>query len=94
MADVEALIKQSDLCSKEKRWEEGAKVLASYHDTDDPHLLWRIVRDLYRVSKYYTKSPEEAEKLAREGLQLAEKAISLTNDNFLCYKVAIVFKYI
>ncbi len=91
--EVQALIKQSDICSTEKRWEEGAKLLASYHSTDNPELLWRIVRDLYRKSKYFASGAAEAEEFAREGLQLAEKCLALDKTNYLCYKVATTCDY-
>ncbi len=77
--NIQELMEQSDRCSKEKKWKEGAELLSSYHDTDNPQLLWRIVRDLYRTSKYFSKDAGETEELARNGLELAKKALSLEN---------------
>ncbi len=85
--NVQELMEQSDRCSKEKKWKEGAELLSSYHETDNPQLLWRIVRDQYRLSKHYSKDAVEAEELARNGLELAKKALALDSTSYLCYKV-------
>lgn len=87
--NIQELMELSDRCSNEMKWKEGAELLSSYHDTDNPQLLWRIVRDLYRTSKYFSKDAGEAEELARNGLELAKKALSLDSTSYLCYKVTM-----
>ena len=89
MADIKALLEQSDKLYFEKKWREAGHLLSSYHDLDDAEVLWRIVRSLYRTSKYYSKDATEAEETARRGFELSKKALEIDSNNFQCYKVGM-----
>ena len=87
--DLQTVFDQSDTLYRENKWKEAFDILSPYADNDpsDVELLWRLVRVFFRVSKFFSKDKEEAERLAKKGLELSKKALSIDDKNFQCQKV-------
>ena len=90
-ADIEDVMQRSDGLYKEDKLDEAFELLTPFADgsTDNPKMLWKLVRMYYRKSKAASDS-KEAVRLAEKGLEISKKAVELGSKNFLCWKVRIV----
>ena len=88
-ADIEDVMKRSDTLYKEDKLDEAFELLTPFADgsTDNPRMLWKLVRMYYRKSMA-TSDNKEAERLAKKGMEISVKAVELDRENFLCWKVS------
>ena len=87
-ADIADIIKRSGSLYEEEKLSEAFDLLTPFADgdTDNPELLWQLVR------MYYDKSDaaadkKEAKRLAGKGVEISKRALELGSGNFLCWMV-------
>ena len=88
--DLQTVFDQTDVLYTENKWKEAFDILSPYADNDpsDVELLWRLVRVFYRISKFFSKDKEEMVSLAKKGLELSKKALTIDDKHFQCQKVS------
>ena len=91
MADV--IQKADELNANSERWRELLDFLVEgkHTETDNPDMLWRVVRAYYRVSKFKAKDSHESLTLAESALRVVERALTIDPNHFLIHKV---YRYI
>ena len=85
--DVESTCKHVDQLYEDNEWRKTLEYLQQFSDTEDPELLWRLIRVNYRLGKQGTSDQREAKKFAEAALQHSEKALALHANDFQCIKV-------
>lgn len=90
-ADIKEVLDQSDRLFKERQPEESFELLAPYADgsSDDPELLWRLVRMYFRQCKNPVQSKTKREELAKKGYEISKKALALASENSKCNQVCV-----
>ena len=82
-ADIKGLLECSDSLFEERKFTESFDLLAPHADgsSDDPELLWRVVRMYFRKYKdALSTDKKEAEQLAKKGFEISKKAVTLGSE--------------
>ena len=87
-ANIEDIIKRSDSLYEEEKLGEAFDLLTPFAggDTDNPELLWQLVRMYYDKSDAATDK-KEAKRLAVKGVEISKRALELGSGNHLCWMV-------
>ncbi len=94
-ADIKEVLERSDSLFKERKLTESFDLLAPYADgsSDDPELLWRVVRMYFRKCKEaQSKDKKEVEQLAKKGFEISKKALALGSGIAKCNQVYCQYK--
>lgn len=79
----------ADKLYADNKWHEALEYLEQHADTENPDLLWRLMRINYRVGKHMTADRKVAEQIAAHAMELSERALKINDKHFLCQKVLL-----
>ena len=86
--DMHAVLQRTEQLYHENKFREAFEILEKYRESDDPDVLWQVVRIYYRIGKHETPDQTEAKKIADTAMEIAEKALKINDKHFLCQKVS------
>lgn len=82
------IIAESDRLQNSNKWRDAYEYLKPYSDTtEDPELLWRLIRSYYRIGKHLARDKQEKAAVADKGLEISERALAKDSNHFNIQKV-------
>ena len=94
-SDQAAVLKYSDQLYRNRNWKELLDYLQSTSgSTNDPDLLWRLVRCAYRLGKqtFQAGDPKEAERIVDMAMEHAQKGLAQHERHYYLHKVSLSIK--
>ena len=87
MASAE-IIAEADRLQSSNKWRDAYEYLKPYSDTtEDPELLWRLLRSYYRIGKHLARDHQERDAVAEKGLEILKRALDKDSNHFNIQKV-------
>jgi len=86
---VSTIGQHADKLYADNKWHEALEYLEHHADTENPDLLWRLMRINYRVGKHMTADRKVAEQMAAHAMELSDRALRINDKHFLCQKVLL-----
>lgn len=86
--DLQALLIQSDKLYEANKFREAFDILNKFADSEDPEVLWRLLRVYYRMGTQEAASTEEAIRLAETAMAFREKVLVFGKEHMYCQKVS------
>ena len=85
--DLQADFTRSDELYEAYEFRKAFAILEKYSESDDPEVLWRLIRIYYRIGNNDAKDEAEAGRVADTALALRERVSAVGKEHFLCQKV-------
>lgn len=84
-----AIIVEVDQLHSTNQWRECYEYVRRFADSsEDAELLWRIVRSYYYVGKHMARDRDERDTVAKNGLEINQRALRLHDSHFALQKVS------
>ena len=78
-----ALYEEVDKLQTSGKWSEAYDLLKSHTESEDPELLWRLIRSYYRMGKYVMKDNKPVrDSMAKKGTELVNRAANKYPEHF------------
>lgn len=91
-SDQAAVLKYSDQLYYDRNWKELLDYLRStYEATNDPEVLWRLLRCSYRLGKQTLQAGDskEAERIADMAIEQSQKGLAQHDRHYYLQKVCL-----
>lgn len=82
------VIKETDAMYYGGKSPEAIQILRRHSQTNNPEVLWRLVRACYTVGKFFIKDQAESKRLSDEAMEYAKRGIAIDEHSFSTQKVS------
>lgn len=80
------VIKETDAMYYGGKSPEAIQILRRHSQTNNPEVLWRLVRACYTVGKFFIKDQAESKRLSDEAMEYAKRGIAIDEHSFSTQK--------
>ena len=86
-------IKKAEGLYDENKFEELYEYLLQFKDSENPELLWRIVRATRDRACMAGVSADDKKKMIFEGFEVSKRALQFGEEVSACHKVSFIMLY-
>ena len=83
-------IKQATELYDQNKFKEVYEYLVQFKDSEDPELLWRLIRATRDRAVMVDVSADDKKKMIFEAFEVSKRAVEFGEDNYACHKVYII----